>query len=142
MVKKISHIGVAVRSLEEQVPFYRDVLGLEYAGAETVEDQKVKVAFFKVGDTRIELLEPLSEDSPVAKFIEKRGEGVHHIAYQVESCDAALKKMEEAGLRLIDREPRKGAGGHKIAFLHPRSTHGILTELTEEHEEDTGEDNG
>ncbi|MDZ7822126.1 MAG: methylmalonyl-CoA epimerase [Candidatus Marinimicrobia bacterium] len=134
MVEKISHIGVAVRSLEEQIPFYRDVLGLDFAGTETVEDQKVKVAFFNVGDTRIELLEPLSDESPVSAFIEKRGQGVHHIAYRVKDCASSLKKMEEAGLRLIDKAPRTGAGGDRIAFLHPKSTFGILTELTEEHE--------
>jgi methylmalonyl-CoA/ethylmalonyl-CoA epimerase len=134
MVKKISHIGIAVESLEEQIPFYRDVLGLMFAGTEVVEEQKVKVAFFNVGDTRIELLEATDEDSPIAKFIEKRGQGIHHMAYQVDNCKEALAEMEKNGLRLIDTKPRKGAGGHEIAFLHPRSTFGILTELTEEHE--------
>ncbi|MFO7841836.1 MAG: methylmalonyl-CoA epimerase [Fidelibacterota bacterium] len=134
MVKKISHIGVAVESIEEQIPFYRDVLGLEFAGTERVEDQKVKIAFFNVGDTRIELLEPVSGESPVAAFIAKRGQGIHHIAYRVDDCASSLEKMEKEGLRLIDKEPRTGAGGDKIAFLHPKSTFGILTELTEEHE--------
>jgi methylmalonyl-CoA/ethylmalonyl-CoA epimerase len=134
MVKKISHIGIAVESLDEQIPYYRDVLGLTFAGTEVVADQKVKVAFFEVGDTRIELLEATDEDSPIAKFIEKKGQGVHHMAYQVDNCKLALAKMDEEGLRLIDTEPRTGAGGHKIAFLHPRSTFGILTEITEEHE--------
>ena len=134
MVKKISHIGIAVESLDEQIPYYRDVLGLTFSGTEVVEDQKVKVAFFDVGDTRIELLEATSEDSPVAKFIAKKGQGVHHMAYQVKDCKTALVSMSEQGIKLIDSEPRTGAGGHKIGFLHPRSTFGILTELTEEHE--------
>ena len=134
MVKKMSHIGIAVESLDEQIPFYRDMLGLELSGTEVIEDQKVKVAFFEVGDTRIELLEATSEDSPIAKFIEKKGQGVHHLAYQVDNCKLALTTMGEKGLRLIDTAPRTGAGGHKIAFLHPKSTFGILTELTEEHE--------
>lgn len=133
MVKKISHIGIAVESLDEQIPYYRDVLGLKHVGNETVEDQKVTVAFFEVGDTRIELLEATDEDSPIAKFIAKKGQGIHHLAYQVDDCKMAINKMDEKGLRLIDTEPRIGAGGHKIAFLHPRSTYGILTELTEEH---------
>ncbi len=134
MVNKISHIGIAVESLDEQIPYYRDVLGLKLAGIETVEDQMVKVAFFDVGDTRIELLEATDENSPIAKYIAKKGQGVHHMAYQVKDCKLAIDLMDEKGLRLIDTEPRTGAGGHKIAFLHPKSTFGILTELTEEHE--------
>ena len=134
MVKKISHIGIAVESLDEQIPYYRDVLGLTFSGTETVEDQMVKVAFFDVGDTRIELLEATDENSPIAKYIAKKGQGVHHMAYQVENCKVAIDKMDGRGMRLIDKEPRNGAGGHKIAFLHPKSTFGILTELTEEHE--------
>jgi methylmalonyl-CoA/ethylmalonyl-CoA epimerase len=134
MVEKISHIGIAVTSLDEQIPYYRDVLGLKFAGMEVVEDQKVKVAFFEVGDTRIELLEATDEESPIAKFIEKKGQGVHHMAYQVNDCQMAINKMDTAGMRLIDTKPRVGAGGHSIAFLHPKSTFGILTELTEEHE--------
>jgi methylmalonyl-CoA/ethylmalonyl-CoA epimerase len=134
MVKKISHIGIAVESLEEQIPYYRDVLGLKFVATETVEDQMVKVAFFDVGDTRIELLEATDENSPIAKFIARKGQGVHHMAYQVDDCKMAINQMDEKGMRLIDTEPRLGAGGHKIAFLHPKSTFGILTELTEEHE--------
>lgn len=134
MVEKISHIGIAVTSLDEQIPYYRDILGLKFAGMEVVEDQKVKVAFFEVGDTRIELLEATDEESPIAKFIENKGQGVHHMAYQVNDCQMAINKMDGAGMRLIDKEPRVGAGGHSIAFLHPKSTFGILTELTEEHE--------
>lgn len=135
MIKGISHIGIAVRSLDEQIPYYRDALGMPYHGTEIVEDQGVKVAFFEAGETRIELLEPLTEESPVAKFMEKKGEGIHHIAYAVEDCKASLKVMEEQGVRLIDPEPRKGAGGHLIGFLHPKSTFGVLTELTQEHED-------
>jgi methylmalonyl-CoA/ethylmalonyl-CoA epimerase len=134
MVKKISHIGIAVESLEEQIPYYRDVLGLKFVATETVEDQMVRVAFFDVGDTRIELLEATDENSPIAKFIARKGQGVHHMAYQVDDCKMAINQMDEKGMRLIDTEPRLGAGGHKIAFLHPKSTFGILTELTEEHE--------
>lgn len=134
MVEKISHIGIAVESLEEQIPYYRDLLGLKFSGTEVVEDQRVKVAFFEVGDTRIELLEATDEESPIAKFIAKKGQGVHHMAYQVDDCQLAINKMDGAGIRLIDTKPRVGAGGHKIAFLHPRSTYGILTEMTEEHE--------
>ena len=133
MVDKISHIGIAVESLDEQIPYYRDILGLKFSGTEIVEDQKVKVAFFDVGDTRIELLEATDEKSPIAKFIIKKGQGIHHMAYQVDDCKIAINTMDENGIRLIDTEPRKGAGGHSIAFLHPRSTFGILTELTEEH---------
>ena len=133
MVKKISHIGIAVTSLEEQIPFYKDVLGLEFTGTETVEDQMVKVAFFNIGDTRIELLEPTSENSTIAKYIAKRGQGIHHLAYKVDDCQTALDKMEAEGIRLIDSSPRIGAGGHKIGFVHPKSTFGILIELTEEH---------
>ncbi len=133
MVEKISHIGIAVESLDEQINYYKDILGLKFGGTEIIEDQKVKVAFFEVGDTRIELLEATDEESPIAKYIAKKGQGVHHIAYQVNDCQLAINEMDEKGLRLIDTEPRDGAGGHKIAFLHPRSTFGILTELTEEH---------
>ncbi len=134
MVKKISHIGIAVESLEEQIPYYRDLLGMKFAGTELVEDQKLKVAFFEIGDTRIELCEATSDDSPIAKFIAKKGQGIHHMAYAVDNCQMAIDKMDGAGLRLIDTKPRVGAGGHKIAFLHPKSTYGILTEMTEEHE--------
>jgi len=135
MIKGISHIGIAVRSLDEQIPYYKDILGLPLLGTETVQDQGVNVAMFQVGNTRIELLEPLSEESPIAKFLEKRGEGFHHIAYEVDNCESSLKTVEEKGVRLIDHKPRLGAGGHLIGFLHPKSTYGVLTELTQEHEE-------
>lgn len=127
----IEHIGIAVKSIEEQLPFYEGVLGLKCYNIETVEDQKVKTAFFMIGQTKLELLEATSEDSTIAKFIEKRGEGVHHIAYATNSVVKALKTAEERGVRLIDKEPRAGAEGLSIAFLHPKSTGSVLTELCE-----------
>lgn len=125
----IEHIGIAVKSIEEQLPYYEGVLGLKCYNIETVEDQKVKTAFFMIGQTKIELLEPTSEESTVAKFIEKRGEGVHHIAFATKNIDEALKTAEEKGVRLIDTKPRAGAEGLNIAFLHPKSTGSVLTEL-------------
>ena len=130
-ITHIEHIGIAVRSIEEQLPYYEEILGLKCYNIETVEDQKVKTAFFKVGQTKIELLEPTSEDSTIAKFIENRGEGVHHIAYATNDIKKALTKAEEKGVQLIDKEPRKGAEGLNIAFLHPKSTGRVLTELCE-----------
>lgn len=131
MVTKIDHIGIAVKNLEETLKFYEEVLGIKCVGTEVVEEQKVKTAFLPIGDTKIELLEATAEDSPIAKFIEKRGEGVQHIAYRVENIEKALDKVKEKGIRLIDEKPRKGAGGAKIAFLHPKSTYGVLIELCE-----------
>ena len=130
-ITHIEHIGIAVRSIEEQLPYYEEILGLKCYNIETVEDQKVKTAFFKVGQTKIELLEPTSEDSTIAKFIENRGEGVHHIAYATNGIKKALAKADEKGVQLIDKEPRKGAEGLNIAFLHPKSTGRVLTELCE-----------
>ena len=130
-ITHIEHIGIAVKSIEEQLPYYEGILGLKCYNIETVEDQKVKTAFFMVGQTKIELLEPTSEESTIAKFIEKRGEGIHHIAYATENVNEALKEMEEKGVRLIDREARGGAEGLRIAFLHPKSTGNVLTELCE-----------
>ena len=128
----IEHIGIAVNSLEESIPYYEKVLGLECYSVEEVVEQKVKTAFFKVGQTKIELLEPTSEDSPVAKFIAKKGQGVHHIAFAVNNLEEQLKSVEQAGVQLIDKVPRKGAEGLDIAFLHPKSTLGVLTELCED----------
>ena len=128
----IEHIGIAVNSLEESIPYYEKVLGLECYSVEEVVEQKVKTAFFKVGQTKIELLEPTSEDSPVAKFIAKKGQGVHHIAFAVNDLEKQLKSVEQAGVQLIDKVPRKGAEGLDIAFLHPKSTLGVLTELCED----------
>ena len=127
----IEHIGIAVKSIEEQLPYYEGVLGLKCYNIETVEDQKVKTAFFMVGQTKIELLEPTSEDSTVAKFIEKRGEGVHHIAYATKNLNETLAEVESKGVKLIDKEGRAGAEGLKIGFLHPKFTGGVLTELCE-----------
>lgn len=130
-ITHIEHIGIAVKSIEEQLSYYEGILGLKCYNIETVEDQKVKTAFFMVGQTKIELLEPTDEESTIAKFIEKRGEGIHHIAYATEHVNEALKELEEKGVRLIDREARGGAEGLRIAFLHPKSTGSVLTELCE-----------
>jgi methylmalonyl-CoA/ethylmalonyl-CoA epimerase len=128
-ISHIEHLGIAVKSIEEQLPYYEQVLGATCYNIETVADQKVKTAFFKIGQTKIELLEPTSEDSTIAKFIEKRGEGIHHIAFAVPDVQSALDETAAKGIQLIDKAPRNGAEGLKIAFLHPKSTHGVLTEL-------------
>jgi methylmalonyl-CoA/ethylmalonyl-CoA epimerase len=129
MTKKINHIGIAVKNLETAIPFYRDVLGMSFEGTEDVAEQKVRVAFLKVGESRIELLEPTAVDSPVAKFLEKNGEGIHHLAYEVEDIEQALEALDAQGVRLIDRQPRKGAHNSQIAFLHPKASGGVLTEI-------------
>ncbi len=131
MLNKISHIGIAVASIEETTPFYRDVLGMQFEGMEIVAEQKVKVAFFAVGESRIELLEPTGPDSPVAKFLEKNGPGVHHIAYQVDDLQQQLAELKASGVRLIDETPRTGAHNTRIAFMHPKASGGVLTELCE-----------
>jgi methylmalonyl-CoA/ethylmalonyl-CoA epimerase len=128
----IEHIGIAVNSLSDAIPFYEKVLGLKCYSIEEVADQKVKTAFFTVGQTKIELLESTDPEGPIGKFIEKRGEGIHHIAYAVENIEERLKESEAAGIRLIDAAPRMGAEGLSIAFLHPKSTFGVLTELCED----------
>jgi methylmalonyl-CoA/ethylmalonyl-CoA epimerase len=128
----IEHIGIAVKNLEETIRYYEDVMGLECYGIEEVQDQKVRTAFFMVGQTKIELLESTDPEGPIGKFIEKRGEGMHHIAFAVNELEEKLKKAEEKGIRLIDQQPRKGAEGLHIAFLHPKSTFGVLTELCED----------
>ncbi|MHA1167167.1 MAG: methylmalonyl-CoA epimerase [Candidatus Hodarchaeales archaeon] len=133
-LKKINHIGIAVKSIEQSKPFYGDVLGLTFKGIETVTEQKVKVAFFQAGESLIELLEPLEEDSPVQKFLDKRGEGFHHICYEVDDIKEYLRHLREKGIRLINEEPRIGAEGLPIAFLHPKSTGSVLTELLEKRE--------
>lgn len=125
----IEHLGIAVKSIEESLPYYEGVLGLKCYNIEVVEDQKVKTAFFKVGQTKIELLEPTCPESTIAKYIEKRGEGIHHIAFAVEDTDKALAEVEAKGVTLIDKQSRKGAEGLNIGFLHPKSTRGVLTEL-------------
>ncbi|MBS0010064.1 MAG: methylmalonyl-CoA epimerase [Bacteroidales bacterium] len=128
----IEHIGLAVKSLEEAIPFYENVLGLKCYKIEEVADQKVRTAFFMIGQSKIELLESTDPEGPVGKFIEKRGEGIHHIAFAVSGLDDKLKEAESKGVRLIDSKARKGAEGLDIAFLHPRSTFGVLTELCED----------
>ena len=130
-ISHIEHLGIAVKSLEEAIPYYEQVLGLKCYNIEEVADQKVKTAFFKVGDTKLELLEPTSPESTIAKFIENRGEGIHHMAFAVENIEDALAEAEQKEVRLIDKTPRKGAEGLTIAFLHPKSTKGVLTELCE-----------
>lgn len=133
-IGKISHIGIAVENIEQHLALYRDILGLPSGGTEIVEDQGVKVAFFEVGDSRLELLEATAADSPVGKFLEKRGgkPAVHHIALCVPDVEAALETAKKRGARLVDEQPRRGAHGTKIAFLHPKTTGGILIELCQE----------
>ena len=130
-VTHIEHLGIAVNSIEEALPFYENILGLKCYAVEEVADPKVKTAFLKVGQTKIELLESTDPEGAVGKFIEKRGEGIHHLAFAVEGLADALKEAEEKGIRLIDANPRKGAEGLNIAFLQPKSTIGVLTELCE-----------
>lgn len=128
---KIDHLGIATRELSEALVFWRDALGLEVVETEEVSEQGVRVAMLPIGETRVELLEPLSEASPVAKFLEKRGAGIHHIAVRVDDIRATLKHLKEQGLRLIDETPRVGAGGCLVAFIHPSSAQGVLLELVE-----------
>lgn len=129
--ERIDHLGIAVASIEDASRFYRDVLSLECDGPEEVSEQKVRVVFFQVGEVRIELLEPTADDSPIARFLAKRGAGLHHVAYVVEDLAGTLARLKAAGVRLIDEEPRFGAHGMKIAFVHPQGTSGVLTELCE-----------
>jgi len=131
MVNKVDHIGIAVKNLDDAVNFYENILGLKVSGIEIVQEQKVKVAFLPVGDSEVELLESTDEDGAIAKFIAKNGEGVQHIAYRVDDIEAAIAEMKEKGIRMIDEKPRYGAGGAKIAFCHPKSTFGVLIELTQ-----------
>jgi len=131
MSRKINHIGIAVKSIESVFDFYNKILGLEYLGEEIVIEQKVKVAFFQSGESRIELLEAISDDSPIAKFISKKGEGIHHIAFSSENILDDLKGLIENNIRIIDKAPRDGAHNTQIAFLHPKASNGVLVELTE-----------
>lgn len=128
-VSHIEHIGIAVESMEEAIPFYENILGQKCYAVEEVKDQKVKTAFFMVGQTKIELLESTDPEGPIGKFIEKKGQGIHHIAYAVDNVDESLKELDEQGVRLIDQKARKGAEGLNIGFLHPKSTLGVLTEI-------------
>ena len=132
MIGKINHLGIAVKSLAESEKQWKDVLGLKKIGEEEVAGQKVKVAMFKVGESKVELLEATSPDSAIAKFLEKRGEGIQHICFQVDDIKQALAEMKAKGAPVIDAEPRIGAGGHKVAFLHPKGFNGVLIELLEE----------
>ncbi len=128
-ISHIEHIGIAVNSLEEAIPYYENMLGLKCYAVEEVADQKVKTAFFQVGDTKIELLESTSPDGPIGKFLEKRGQGVHHLAFAVDNVNDSLNELGEKGLQLIDKTSRKGAEGLNIGFLHPKATMGVLTEI-------------
>lgn len=128
---KINHLGIATKGIEEALRFWEEALGLENVHTETVEDQKVRVAMLPLGESRIELLEPTSDDSPISKFLEKRGGGIHHIAVEVEDIEASLAKLKEKGMRLIDERPRAGAEGCLVAFVHPASANGVLLELVQ-----------
>jgi methylmalonyl-CoA epimerase len=130
----VDHVGVAVKSLDAAIKVYREILGFKVEGIHVLTERKVKVAFLSSGgETRIELLEPIGSDSPVAKFLENRGEGIHHIAVRVKNIEAALEEFKRKGVVLVDEKPRTGAEGAKIAFIHPKSTHGVLLELVETH---------
>lgn len=130
-ILKVDHIGIAVKSIDATKQLYGDLLGLNHAGSETVVEQKVTTAFFPIGDTEVELLESTSPDGPIAKYLEKKGEGIQHIALRVEKIEESLAELKAKGVQLIDEKPRLGAGGAKIAFLHPKSTFGVLIELCE-----------
>jgi len=130
-ITHIEHIGIAVKNIDDSIKYYENILGLKCYQIEEVRSQKTKTAFFMIGQTKLELLESLEPMSPIARFIENKGEGVHHIAFGVKNLNGALKEMESKGVQLIDNEPKKGAEGLNIAFLHPKSTRGILTELCE-----------
>ncbi len=136
LAKKIDHIGIAVKSIEASLPIYTEHLKLKLMGIEEVESEGVKVAFLKVGESKIELLEPLHDESPIAKFLEKKGEGIHHIALGVDDIKGRIQEIKEKGLRMINDEPKTGAGGAQIAFLHPKSTGGVLYELCEKKEKE------
>ena len=128
---KINHLGIATKGIDDALAFWADALGLENVHTETVEDQKVRVAMLPIGESRVELLEPTSDDSPISKFLEKRGPGIHHIAVEVDDIEAALARLKDRGMRLIDEAPRIGAEGCLVAFVHPSSTNGVLLELVQ-----------
>lgn len=130
-VLRVDHIGIAVRNLEEAIEFYKNTLGIEPQGIEQVDEQKVKVAFFPCGDSELEIMESTTPDGPIGRFIEKNGEGIQHIALRVDNIEEALESLKAKGIRLIDEKPRYGAGGARIAFLHPKATKGVLLELSE-----------
>lgn len=130
-ISRVDHIGIAVKSIEESLKFYEGILGIKSVAREEVEDQKVITAFLPLGDTEVELLQSTSEEGPIAKFIDKKGEGIHHIAFRVDDIEKALEELKAQGIRLIDEVPRIGAGGAKIAFIHPKATNGVLIEISE-----------
>ena len=132
----IEHIGIAVKDLKQAIKYYEEILGLKCYAIEEVKDQKVRTAFFKIGQTKIELLESTDPEGPVARFIEKSGEGIHHIAFAAENMTSALSELKNKGIKLIDETPRKGAEGLDIVFIHPKSAYGVLTELCENQQED------
>lgn len=129
MITQINHIGIAVNSLDEQIGFYRDILKLEFEGIEEVPDQMVRVAIFKIGEIRIELLEPTNHESPIAKFLEKKGDGMHHIAYETDHIKNEINSLKKTGIRMIDEHPKTGTHNTQIAFIHPRSSGKVLTEI-------------
>ena len=131
MINKVNHIAIAVQSLEEHIPFHRDVLNLEYGGTEVMQDQKVRLAVFRVGEVQIELIEPTDPESTICAFIEKRGEGLHHISFQVDDIEKQIAELKQKQVRMIDETPRRGAHGSRVAFLHPKSSAKVLTELTQ-----------
>jgi methylmalonyl-CoA/ethylmalonyl-CoA epimerase len=131
VITGVNHLAIAVPSLQEAIPFYRDVLGLPFTGTEDVPEQKVRVAFFQVGSTRLELLEPTAPDSPISNFLARRGPGLHHLALETDALEQDLERLEGQGVRLIDRQPRPGAHHTRIAFVHPQATRGVLLELTQ-----------
>jgi methylmalonyl-CoA/ethylmalonyl-CoA epimerase len=128
---KINHLGIATKGIDQALKFWSDALGLENVHTEIVEDQKVRVAMLPIGESRVELLEPTSDDSPISKFLEKRGPGIHHIAVEVDDIEASLAQLKAKGMRLIDESPRIGAEGCLVAFVHPASTNGVLLELVQ-----------
>jgi methylmalonyl-CoA/ethylmalonyl-CoA epimerase len=134
MVKKIDHIGIAVNNIDEQIPFYRDILGLTVEKTETVASEGVKVCFISVGDTHIELLEPINDTSPIQRFLDKNGQGVHHIAYSTADVVETIVSLKGKDFKLINEQPKQGAGGKLICFVHPKSTFGVLTEICQETE--------
>ncbi|MDX1389639.1 MAG: methylmalonyl-CoA epimerase, partial [Acidobacteriota bacterium] len=131
MIRAVDHLGIAVQSLESRLPFWAEALGLDVAAIETVESEGVKVAMLPAGRARVELLEPLTDDSPVARFIARRGEGIHHLTFEVEDIEKAIARLRERKIKLIGDAPRPGAGGTRVAFLHPSSTGGVLVEVVE-----------
>ena len=137
-MKKVDHIGIAVKDLNHALPYYIDMLGLTLLGVEDVENQKVKVAFIDAGNVKLELLEPISGEGAIAKFIEKRGEGIHHIAFGVTDIQARMDELKEKGVRLLQDEPNKGAGGAEVAFMHPKSSFGVLYELCDKGDKPNG----